>query len=150
LSNEGGPLEPIRILLADADLAGFLQPLSERVTDLLQRGSPISFLPAGARPDEWIEIRTTDILMVVPAPLTRRFGPREQRVLRRVAMRVGPYAAEGVAYLKPGQEHDLMLRATRPFMPMTEAIFARADAPEHESVETLIVNLNWVANLREA
>lgn len=147
---EGEALEPIRILLGDADLAGYVRPLSERVTDLLQRGSPILFHPAGSPSDEWLEISASDVLMVVPPPLTRRFGPREQRVQRRVAMRVGPYAVSGVAYLKPGQEHDLLLRATRPFMPLTEATFGRADAQEHHEVDTIIVNLNWIADLREA
>jgi hypothetical protein len=144
------PLEPIRIFLVDADLSGLVRPSSERTTDTLRRGKPLVFLPAGANPDEWMEIPAQNVLMVVPPPLARRFWKREQRVQRPVTLRVGPYAAAGTAYLRPGQEDDLFLRATRPFMPLTDAAVGLADESHRDRVETVIVNLNWVTDLHEA
>lgn len=143
------PLEPIRVLLRDADLAGSVRPATERMTDGLRRGTPITMLPAGARPDEWLEIPSHDVLMVVPPPLARRFWKREDRVRQRVSLRVGPYSVVGTAHLRPGQEQDLFLRATRPFMPLTGVTFGRADDAARDEAETVIVNLNWVADLRE-
>ncbi len=144
------PLEPIRILLKDADLAGFVRPQTERTTDTLQRGSPISFLPGGARPDEWIDIEPSEILMVVPPPLVRRPWLVERRQPQQVMLRIGPYTVVGTAHLRLGHEQDLMLRATRPFLPLTAATFSRADEPDEHQAETLIVNLKWVDDLRQA
>ncbi len=143
------PLEPIRVLLQDADLAGSVRPSTERMTDELRRATPLSFLPAGAGPGEWIEIPTGQVLMVVPPPLARRPWKREDRVQQRVTMRVGPYAVVGTAHLKPGQEGDLVLRATHPFMPLTDAAFGRADEHRRHRADTLIVNLRWVSDLQE-
>jgi hypothetical protein len=143
-------LEPIRILLRDADLSGAVRPQSERTTDTLQRGDPIVFLPAGAKPDEWVEIAPSEVMMVVPPPFARRPWMRERRQPQRVTVRIGPYVATGTAHLRIGQERDLMLRATRPFLPLTDATFSRADEAAQHHVETLIVNLNWVEELTSA
>jgi hypothetical protein len=143
------PLEPIRILLKDADLAGWVRPQSERTTDTLQRGVPLSFLPAGPSQGEWVEIATDEIFMVVPPPLFRRPWRREEREPRRVELQVGAYHVTGTAHLRPGQEEDLYLRATRPFMPLTDAAFSTRHDAEPEPVDALIVNLRWVEEFRE-
>jgi hypothetical protein len=142
-------LEPIRIFLNDSDLAGWVRPQSERTTDILQRGVPLSFLPAGAQPGEWMELATDQILMLVPPPRTSPRWMRAERQLEQIAIRTGPYTVTGTAHLRRGQEQDLYLRASHPFLPLTDATFATAqDATPHQ-VETLIVNLNWVEEFRE-
>ena len=142
-------LAPIRIFLKDADLAGSVRPSSERTTDRLQRGVPISFLPAGAQPGEWVELMPDEIFMVVPPPEVGRRWMREERELQAVAIRIGPYRVTGTAHLRRGQEADLYLRATRPFLPLTDATFETDVQAATERVATLIVNLNWVEEFRE-
>lgn len=142
-------LDPIRIFLKDADLAGSVRPRSERTTDLLQRGVPISFLPAGAQPGEWVELAPDEILMVVPPPEVDRRWMREERQLQEVAIRIGPYRVTGIAHLRRGQEEDLYFRATRPFLPLTDAAFETDVEATMERVATLIVNLNWVEEFHE-
>jgi hypothetical protein len=142
-------LEPIRIFLKDSDLAGWVRPLAERTTDLLQRGVPLSFRPAGAQAGEWMEMATEEILMVVPPPYVSPRWLRAQRQLEQVAIRIGPYLVTGTAHLRRGQEQDLYLRATRPFLPLTDATFATAQDETPTRVETLIVNLNWVEEFKE-
>jgi hypothetical protein len=142
-------LEPIRIFLKDADLAGWVRPQFERTTDILQRGVPLSFLPAGAQPGEWVDLRAEEILMVVPPPHTSQRWMRVERQLEQVAIRLGPYTVTGTAHLRRGQEQDLYLRATRPFLPLTDATFGTAQDATPHRVATLIVNLNWVEEFRE-
>lgn len=142
-------LAPIRIFLKDADLAGSVRPSSERTTDLLQRGVPISFLPAGAQPGEWVELARDEILMVVPPPEVGRRWMREERQPQEVAIRIGPYRVTGTAHLRRGHEQDLYVRATRPFLPLTGATFESDLEATTGRVETLIVNLNWVEEFRE-
>jgi hypothetical protein len=143
------PLEPIRIFLKDADLAGFVRLHAERTTDRLQRGEPFSFLPAGAQLDEWVELAPAEIMMVVPPPEAGRRWLREERQLEEVAIRIGPYRVTGTAHLRRGQEQDLYLRATHPFLPLTDAAFGIAEDATQDRVKTLIVNLNWVDEFRE-
>ncbi len=142
-------LDPIRIILADADLSGSMRPTAERMTDILQRGTALSFLPAGSDPSEWVEFTPEQILLIVPPLHSSPRRMRAERHQQEVFIRIGEYAVTGTAHLRRGQGQDLYLRATHPFLPLTDATFARADQADPERVETLIVNLKWVEEFGE-
>lgn len=138
-------LEPVRVLLADADLAGWVEPHGERLTDILQRRSALAFLPAFARAGEWVELSSRDLYAVVPPP---HVSPPEFRVKRQrqqVLARFGRYAVVGIAHLRPGEEQDPLLRATRPFLPLTEATLTMdGDESTALHLDVIIVNLAHV------
>jgi hypothetical protein len=141
-------LEPARVLLADADLAGWVEPHGERMTDILQRSAPLAFLPVLAGSEEWVQLATRDLYAVVPPP---HVSPPEFRVHRQrqqVHARVGRYGITGIAHLRAGEERDPLLRATKPFLPLTDATLVIDDnesAPLH--FEVLIINLEHVGEL---
>lgn len=144
-------LQPIRLYAADAVVAGWVHPAGERITDLLQRREELLVLPEGANqddPDAWRSLDSDLLLLVVPPP---HVSPPELRVHRQreaVLVRIGPYAVTGTAHLKPGEEEDLFFRATHPFLPLTDAVIERPDAPP-ERHDVVIVNLRLVEEFRE-
>jgi len=136
-------LEPIRLILEDADLSGWIHVPDQRMTDLLQTGEPFSFLPAGIDGAEWSDVYPDETVLVVPPPYV---SPPELRVPRnqhQVFIRAGRFRVEGTAYLRPGEQDDPILRATRRFLPLTQATFACDDRPD-EQVDVVIVNLRRV------
>lgn len=140
-------LEPIRLFLEDADRKGWIRTQGQRMTDILQAGEPFSFLPARGDPTQWTDIFPDETLMVVPPP---HVSPPVQRLARnqhKVLIRAGGYRVAGTAHLRPGEQDDPILRATRRFLPLTEATFARGDGPD-ESAEVLIVNLRRTDEFR--
>jgi hypothetical protein len=138
-------LEPVRVLLGDADLAGWVAPHGERLTDVLQRRGSLAFLPAVAQAGEWVELSSRDLYAVVPPP---HVSPPEFRVKRQrqqVLARFGRYAVIGIAHLRPGEEQDPLLRATRPFLPLTEATLTMdGDESSALHLDVIIVNLAHV------
>jgi hypothetical protein len=138
-------LEPVRVLLADADLAGWVEPHGERLTDILQRRSTLPFLPAFAQAEEWVELSSRDLYAVVPPPHVSPPEFRVQRQRQQVLARFGRYAVIGIAHLRPGEEQDPLLRATRPFLPLTEATLTM-DGEDSNALhlDVLIVNLAHV------
>jgi len=144
-------LEPIRVYARDIEVAGWVTPAGERVTDLLQRGTELTFLPDGADPDDpdsWMSLIAESVLFVVPPP---HVSPPEKRLHRqalRVRLRLGTYTLYGTAHLRPGFEQDLMLRATQPFLPLTDAVIVTEQGEARH--EVVIVNLSEVEELAEA
>lgn len=140
-------LEPIRLVLEDADLTGWVHTQGQRMTDILQSGEPFSFLPAGVDQTAWTEVFPDDVLLVVPpphiSPPTLRLRGNQQEVL----IRAGSYHLAGTAHLRPGEQDDPILRATRRFLPLTQATFGRGDEPD-ETAEVVIVNLRRVEEFR--
>ena len=132
-------------------VAGWVTPAGERVTDLLRPGSLMTFLPDGADPDDpesWLGLVADSVLFVVPPPHISPPARRIHRQTQRVRLRVGDYTLYGTAHLRPGFEQDLMLRATQPFLPLTDAIVV---SPEGETRhEVVIVNLSEVEELAQA
>jgi hypothetical protein len=154
----GGPrpperptLEPIRIYARGIEVAGWVTPAGERVTDLLQRGTELTFLPDGAKPDDpdsWMSLIAESVLFVVPPPHVSAPEKRLHRQTQRVRLQVGDYTLYGTAHLRPGFEQDLMLRATQPFLPLTDATVVSERGEVRHDV--LIVNLSEVEELAEA
>jgi hypothetical protein len=105
--------EPIRLILADEDLSGWIQPGGERVSDLLQSGEPLSFLPVVASGDDWVSVDPAELLIVVPPPHRSPPERRVQRQRHEVVVRAGRYAVTGTALLMPGEEYNPYLRSTR-------------------------------------
>jgi hypothetical protein len=134
-----GDLEPIRILLEDADLRGWVYTQGQRMTDILSAGEPFSFL---AEDDltQWTDVFPDETVVVVPPPHTSQPGLRLPGTRHRVLINAGVYQVAGTALLRPGEQDDPILRATRRFLPVTEATFVRADGPPEEA-EVVIVNL---------
>jgi hypothetical protein len=64
-----------------------------------------------------------------------------------VGIRIGDYQLIGTANLRPGEQDDPMLRATRRFLPLTEVVMAYGGGAE-ESIEVVIVNLRRVDEFR--
>ena len=118
-----GDLEPIRILMADADLRGWVYTQGERMTDILSAGEPFSFLSED------------DMSQCTSEPGLRLPGTKH-----RVLINAGVYQVAGTALLRPGEQDDPILRATRRFLPLTEASFVRGDGPAEEA-DVVIVNL---------
>ncbi len=144
-------LEPMRVYTRDIEVAGHVRASTERTTDILQRGEELPFLPEGgdaAAPENWMSLAPKSVLLVVPPP---HLSPPEKRLHRQtqqVVIRIGQYIVTGTAHLRPGYEDDLFLRATQPFLPLTDAVIA-SDAGEARH-EVVIVNLGEVEELREA
>jgi hypothetical protein len=145
-------LEPIRVYAPDIVVAGWTTPFGERITDLLHRGESVPFLPDGADPadpDSWLDLVPSSVLIVVPPP---HVSPPEKRIHRQtqqVGLRVGPYRVTGTAHLRPGFEQDLVLRATQPFLPLTDASVTTEDPPWEVRYDVVIVNLGAAEELRE-
>ncbi len=144
MSSRPDDLEPIRIILESADLTGWVRSGGQRMTDLLQAGDPFPFLSGASTGADWTEIFPTETVLVVPPPHVSPPELRAQRTLQRVALRLGDLRVTGTAYLRPGEQDDPVLRASRRFLPLTDASFAREGAAE-ETAETVIVNLRRVS-----
>jgi hypothetical protein len=148
----GGPaLEPMRVYTRDIEVAGHVRPSTERTTDILQRGEELPFLPEGAdaaEPGSWVSLAPKSVLLVVPPPHLSAPEKRLHRQTQQVVIRIGRYLVSGTAHLRPGYEHDLFLRATQPFLPLTDAVIATDAGEVHH--EVVIVNLGEVEELREA
>jgi hypothetical protein len=132
--------EPIRLILEDADVTGWVRTEGQRMTDILQAGEPFSFMPAGGEPGQWTEIFPDDVVLAVPPP---HVSPPEQRLPRNqheVMIRAGAYGVVGTAHLRPGEQDDPILRATRRFLPLTDATFGHENGLD-EHAEVVIVNL---------
>jgi len=140
------PLEPIRIYTDDAVFDGSVMTGGERMTDILQRGDELSFLPQGADrdlPEAWVGVLTSQVRIVVPPPHVSPPEQRQPRERQQVTLRIGDYRVTGVAHLRPGLEQDVYLRSTQPFLPLTEATLMRADGSDPQAYEVMIVNLRW-------
>jgi hypothetical protein len=139
------PLEPIRIFAEEAVMNAWVLPEGQRLSDLLQADN-LAFLPDGAdrnQPEAWIQMETASILLVVPPPhvsAPERRLPREQQ---EVALDIGGYRVRGIAHLRQGVERDVFLRATHPFLPLTEATVRRLENGAVEGYDVVIVNLRW-------
>jgi hypothetical protein len=140
MTSSSAELEPVRLILEDVDLTGWVHTQGQRMTDILQAGEPFSFLPAGGDPSQWTEIFPDEALLVVPpphvSPPTLRLPGNQHGVL----IRAGSYRVSGTAHLRPGEQDDPILRATRRFLPLTSATFGREGEPE-EQADVVIVNL---------
>lgn len=140
-------LEPIRLIFEDADLAGWVRTEGQRMTDILQAGEPFSFLPGGGDQSQWIEVVPDDVVLVVPPPHVSPPDLRLPRNQHGVAIRAGAYRVAGTAHLRPGEQDDPILRATRRFLALTAATFGRDDEPD-EPAEVVIVNLRRTSEFR--
>ena len=138
MSTTQGDLEPIRLITEEADLRGWVYTQGQRMTDILQGGEPFQFLQDDMT--HWAEVFPDDTLLVVPPPHVSAPEQRQQRNRHRVRIGAGDYRVLGTAHLRPGEQDDPMLRATRRFLPLTDATFGRSDRPE-ETAEVVIVNL---------
>ncbi len=144
-------LQPIRLYSSDVVFAASVHPAGERITDILQRGDELLVLPAGGDhgdADAWLAVNPDALLAIVPPP---HVSPPELRLHRQreaVEIRTGPYRISGTAHLRPGQERDPLLRATRPFLPLTDAQVQRDDEPP-ERFEVVIVNLRLMEDFQE-
>jgi len=140
-------LEPVRIILANEDLAGWVRAADRRMTDILQSGDAFLFLPSGTEQADWIEIYPDETLLVVPPPHTSPPELRLTRSLHQVAIRLDDLQVAGTAHLRPGEQDDPVMRASRRFLPLTEASFAR-DGEAEQTAAVVIVNLRRVSEFR--
>jgi len=134
-----GDLEPIRIITEEADRTGWVYTQGQRMTDILSAGEPFSFL-AESDLREWTDVFPDETVIVVPPPHTGQPGLRLPGTRHRVLITAGIYQVAGTALLRPGEQDDPILRATRRFLPLTEASFVSGEGPPEE-VEVVIVNL---------
>lgn len=147
----GHALQPIRLYSAELALSAWVDPANERITDILSRGDELAVLPEGrdpGDPDAWVSVNADDLLLVVPPPHTSPPELRMHRQRQRVLARVEPYVVTGTAHLKPGEAEDPFLRATRPFLPLTDAVIEQAETPPAQ-LEVVIVNFRHLTELRE-
>jgi hypothetical protein len=136
-------LEPIRLVTEELDLKGWVRTHDQRMTDILQSGEPFSFLPSGGEQSQWTEVFPDELLLVVPPPHVSPPTVRLPTNQHAVFIRAGSYQIGGTAHLRPGELDDPILRATRRFLPLTNATFRRGDEPD-QTAETVIVNLRRV------
>jgi hypothetical protein len=141
-------LEPVRLVTEELDLKGWVRTEGQRMTDILQSGEPFSFLPAGPG-QSWTEVFPDELTLVVPPPHLSPPAVRLPTNQHGVLVRAGSYHVSGTAHIRPGELDDPILRATRRFLPITRATFARADGPE-ETAEVVIVNLRRVEDFQSA
>jgi hypothetical protein len=138
MTHAEGDLEPIRLITDEADLSGWVYTQGQRMTDILQAGEPFSFLQNDLT--HWTDVFPDDTVLVVPPPHVSAPDLRAARNQTRVLISAGDYRVLGTAHLRPGEQDDPMLRATRRFLPLTDATFVRGNGPE-ETAEVVIVNL---------
>lgn len=138
MTSAEGDLEPIRLILEEADLTGWVYTQGQRMTDILQSGEPFSFLQDNLT--HWAEVFPDDTVLVVPPPHVSSPDARVARNQHRVLISAGDFRVLGTAHLRPGEQDDPMLRATRRFLPLTDATFGRGDGPV-ETADVVIVNL---------
>ena len=136
-------LEPIRLIIEGGDVSGWVRPGEQRMSDILQSGKPFSFLPAGADRTAWTEVVPDELVLVVPPPHVSSPTLRLPTVHHEVRIRAGNYRVVGTAHLRPGEQDDPILRATRRFLPLTNVTFGFGDEPA-ETAEVVIVNLRRV------
>ena len=141
--------QPIRLILEDADLTGWVYTHGQRMTDLLQNGEPFSFLPAGGDASQWIETFPDETLLVVPPPHVSEPTLRVHGHQTQVQIRAGAYRIAGTAHMRPGEQDDPIMRATRRFLPLTAATFGRDEGPD-EQVDVLIVNMRRTSEFHVA
>ena len=139
-------VEPIRLALAEGERAGWVRTDGQRMTDILQGGEPFGFLAEGSD-QTWAEVFPDETLLVVPPPHVSPPDLRMPRSRTEVGIRIGDYQLTGIAHLRPGEQDDPMLRATRRFLPLTEVVLVRGGGVE-ESLEVVIVNLRRVDEFR--
>jgi hypothetical protein len=146
------PSERIHVYARGMEISGWVQPSGERITDILRHGGELAFLPDGADaadPDSWLSLVSDSVLIVVPPPHVSPPERRLRRQTQRVRVRVGQYDVTGTAHLRPGFEQDLLLRATQPFLPLTDATLATDGRPGTQSHDVVIVNLAEVQEITE-
>jgi hypothetical protein len=141
-------LEPIRLVTEELDLKGWVRTEGQRMTDILQSGEAFMFMPAGAN-QGWTEVFPEELTLVVPPEHVSLPAVRLPTNQHGVLVRAGSYHVSGTAHLRPGELDDPILRATRRFLPLTNATFARGDAPG-ETAEVVIVNLRRVEDFQSA
>jgi hypothetical protein len=147
MTSQEGDLEPIRLILEDgADHAGWIYTQGQRMTDILSAGEPFSFLSEDDM-TQWTEVLPADTVLVVPPPHTSDDALRLPAHKHAVQISAGDLRVTGTAHLRPGEQDDPMLRATRRFLPLTDATFSRGDGPE-ERVDVVIVNLRRTSEFR--
>jgi len=134
-----GNLEPIRVITEEEDRTGWVFTQGQRMTDILSAGEPFPFL-ADDDLTHWAEVIPDEVVIVVPPPHVSEPGLRLPGQRHRVLISAGAYQVSGTALLRPGEQDDPILRATRRFLPLTEASFARGDGPLQQA-EVVIVNL---------
>jgi hypothetical protein len=132
-------LEPIRLISEDADRTGWVYTQGQRMTDILSAGEPFPFLAADDL-TQWTEVIPDETVIVVPPPHVSQPGLRLPGTKHRVLIRAGAYQLTGTALLRPGEQDDPILRATRRFLPLTDVSFARDEGPV-EQADVAIVNL---------
>jgi hypothetical protein len=135
-------LEPIRLISEDLDLKGWVRTQGQRMTDILQQGEPFSFLAAGGG-QAWTDVFPDELVFVVPPPRVSEPTLRLRHNQHAILIRAGSYRIAGTAHMRPGELDDPILRATRRFLPLTQATFGRGDEPA-EAAEVVIVNLRRV------
>jgi hypothetical protein len=143
MNQNADDLEPIRLIIEGGDLSGWVRPGDQRWSDILQAGKPFAFLPAGADRSGWTEVVPDELVLVVPPPHVSAPTLRLPTVHHEVRIRAGNYRVMGTAHLRPGEQDDPILRATRRFLPLTNATFGFGDEPA-ETADVLIVNLRRV------
>ncbi len=148
MASAAGDLEPVRIITEEADRTGWIYTHGERMTDILSAGEPFAFL-AEDDLSHWTEVIADETLIVVPPPHVSEPGLRLPGTKGRVLIAAGAYQIAGTALLRPGEQDDPILRATRRFLPLTEASFARGEDPA-EAVDVLIVNLRRTSSFEVA
>jgi hypothetical protein len=140
MTSPEGDLEPIRLILEGGeDHAGWIYTQGQRMTDILSAGEPFSFLSEDDLTG-WIEIVPDQTLLVVPPPHLSLPSLRLPGNKHAVLITAGDFRVTGMAQLRPGEEDDPMLRATRRFLPLTEAAFSRG-AESEQRADVVIVNL---------
>lgn len=146
MTSAEGDLEPIRLILEEADLTGWIYTQGQRMSDILQAGEPFSFLNEDDL-SQWREIFPDETLLVVPPPHVSQPTLRLPGNKTQVVISAGAYRVAGTAHLRPGEQDDPILRATRRFLPLTDATFGREGGAE-ERADVVIVNLRRTSEFR--
>lgn len=144
-------LQPIRLYSAEAIVTGWVDPAGDRITDILQRRDELAVLPDGTDPrdpEAWRSANPDALILVVPPPHSGRPELRVHRQRQAVRVKAGPYVVAGTAHLKPGHAEDVYLRATQPFLPLTDAAVQRGDELL-ERADVVIVNMRLVEEFTE-
>jgi hypothetical protein len=116
-------LSPIRVYTADSIVDGWIEPVTERLSDVLNVVDSLSVARA-REPEEadWVSLQREEMLLIAPPPQGDDSARRLHRVRRPIHVVRGRYIVEARVHLIAGIDLDPHLaRSGRQFLALTDA-----------------------------
>lgn len=137
-------LDQIAIFRVDGVAEGWVEQGSPRISDILNRGAPISVRPSPRAAPRALELDDVIALalQVQPSPSLHRMA-RRRHILE---LEAPPYRVRGTVHMPPGADPARYLRAApQRWTALTKATIVSGDHDAGYEIEILLVNMEHVA-----